>query len=280
MMTEQQLDARLTHIEEQAAAMQERVDGFRDQEMAKAFLASEWSQEQLAGYLAKRWDKDVSPDWVAKHLRLGRFLRFFNTTCIEKDWKIPRNLTEGAFRGFWEQTEAGGEFGGRGANTPAARKDEKRRFAEVAEMIKEPKRKPLQKIISQEFGGKPGSVSAEEIRQRLEQILGEPVLMANLVVCLRRWSVSAKNPFRLERIGETFESSKYRIIKVKGAIVSKRQMTTRTAELIPLLDDLIKEARKDRVEISLTHLVTVAGKIKSILESMTAKVPQEKPSLF
>src|SRR5262249_23371264 len=80
MMTTEQFDAKLTHIEEQAAAMQERVDGYRDQNMARLFLESGWSQEELAAHLGKRWGKEVSRPWVTCHLRFGRFLAFFVTS--------------------------------------------------------------------------------------------------------------------------------------------------------------------------------------------------------
>src|SRR5262245_56539450 len=103
MMSEKEFEARLTHIEDEAAARQEKVDGYRDQAMAKLFVASEWSQGDLAANLTERWGRDVSPDWVSKHLRLGRFLSFFNTSGIESSvpgsqFCLPTNLTERAFR--------------------------------------------------------------------------------------------------------------------------------------------------------------------------------------
>jgi hypothetical protein len=104
------------HVEEQAAATQEKLDGYRDQEMARLFIECEWSQEQLASYLTKRRGDNVSPDWVSKRLRFGRFLSFFNTACVE-EWRIPINLTERAFRRFWEATEAAHETGPLGVPT-------------------------------------------------------------------------------------------------------------------------------------------------------------------
>ena len=37
---------------------QERVDGYRDQQLARLFVESEWSQEELAERLAQKWEKD------------------------------------------------------------------------------------------------------------------------------------------------------------------------------------------------------------------------------
>ncbi|HEY7423256.1 MAG TPA: hypothetical protein VH682_03350 [Gemmataceae bacterium] len=104
-----------------AAARQERVDGYRDQKMAALFVESEWSQEELAAHLGKRWGKSVSSDWVAKHLRLGRFLSSFNTTGIKDEWKLPLNLTERAFRRFWEATKPAGDFRGHKTKRPGYR---------------------------------------------------------------------------------------------------------------------------------------------------------------
>src|SRR4029453_1281108 len=120
MMTWQQFDARLTNIEDQAQARQERVDGFRDQQMAKLFAESERSQEELAERLSKRWNREVSRQWVGYHLLFGRFLSFFATSCGKDEWKIPPNLTEGTFRKFWEATTPGGDYRGHRANTEAA----------------------------------------------------------------------------------------------------------------------------------------------------------------
>src|SRR5262245_19903056 len=99
-MTQNEFDARLQHIEDQVAARQEKVDGYRDQQMAALFLDSEWSQEELAAHLSKRWDKSISHDWVNLHLRLGRFLNFFTTSGRKDHLKLPVNLTERAFRSF------------------------------------------------------------------------------------------------------------------------------------------------------------------------------------
>ena len=54
--------------------------------------------------------------WITVRLRFGHFLNFVTTvtTCP----KPPRNLTEGRFRGYWEQTT--------GTN-------ERQRFTEVAQ---------------------------------------------------------------------------------------------------------------------------------------------------
>jgi hypothetical protein len=104
--------------------------------LAKLFVESGWSQEQLAAHLSLRWQKEVSREWVAKHSLFGRFLKFFGTTGTE-EWSSPVQLTERGFRSYWEGTEAGGNFSGHRANTEAAKQDEQRRFGDILEEMKE-----------------------------------------------------------------------------------------------------------------------------------------------
>ena len=54
--------------------------------------------------------------------------------------------------------------------------------------------------------------------------------------------------------------------------MSRKQIREWSHELIPMLELLIREAKKDRVEISTPTLCELASKIKKILESMVAKV--------
>lgn len=278
MMTEQQLDARLTHIEEQAAALQERVDGYRDQEMAKAFLESEWSQEQLAEFLGKRWGKDVSRPWVECRLRFGRFIGFFDTQCI-KEWTLPTNLTEGAFRRLWESTKGDRDFRGHKANTEAAVKDEQRRFREVLVLLKETglhrKKKFVRQQIVKLFGRKQEWLTLEQFREKLQDADKDDWHLVDVNNCLRRWTTTPEIPYRVEKWGEG-DTAKYRLIKVKNAVVSRKQMAEWAPELLPMLHKFLSEAKKHRVERSDTYLFAIAEKISKLLEGTTATVPTDE----
>jgi len=97
MMTDEQYQAQRQHIGEQAHAMRERADAYLDQELAKLFYQSGWTQERLAAKEGK------SRRYVAYRLCFGRFLHF-GTDCAK--WrKPPKNLTEGRFRRYFEQTD-------------------------------------------------------------------------------------------------------------------------------------------------------------------------------
>src|SRR5262245_30816820 len=105
--------------------MQEKADSYRDQNLAKLFAESDWSQEKLAAHLAAKWGKEVSREYLSNKLRFGRFLLFFGATGTEDgapaaSWKLPANLTERAFRKHWEATTPGGNYTGHRANTEAA----------------------------------------------------------------------------------------------------------------------------------------------------------------
>lgn len=277
MMSKREFEARLTEIEEQAAADQERVDGRRDQAMAKLFIETEWSQEELASLLSEKWGKEVSQSWMRDHLRFGRFLSFFSSSATKDDWMLPVNLTVTAFTRFWNDTPASGDFRGHKANTTAAKQDEQRRFALVIEALKSSGLRRKQKPIRKAIIGLPESKhwhTAAEIAAELTDTLGGTVQADDVGTAFRHWSVSVNNPYRVEKSG-TGPEAKYRVVKVKGTVVSRKQVAAWAPELIPLMEQLIREARKDRVEVSMTALCDLANKVKKIMEGMTATVTED-----
>ena len=68
-----------------------------DQEIARLFGGSGWTQERIAKRVGK------SRVWVTYRLQFGSFLHFVTTVT---NHKLPANLTERRFRGYWEQTKA------------------------------------------------------------------------------------------------------------------------------------------------------------------------------
>ncbi len=278
MMTDQEFTVRLTHIEDQAAAMQERVDGYRDQELAKLFVESEWSQEQLAEHLGKTWGKEVSREWVSKRLLFGRFLAFFGTSCTKDQFSIPSNLTEGAFRRFWESTEPGGDFRGHRANTTAATEDEQRRFGEI---VKEGKKsatwvlpkQPVRAAIVRKIAGK-GAMTVEQIADRIADCLDRPPSPLEVRRCLRGFKPQPESPYRVEKWREG-DTTKYRIVKCKAKVLPGKDLAKLAPELLPLVRALITEARKEKVLVSCTELCNLASKIEMLLESVVGEVSAE-----
>jgi hypothetical protein len=269
MLTEQQFDAKLTHIEEQASAMQERVDAYRDQQMAKLFIESDWSQEQLARHLARRWGKEVSRQWITCRLRFGRFISFFATTgSKEQPWKLPRNLTERRFRGYWERTTAQVESRGHKSQTMAAVEDEKRRFAEVLELMQDNSElhrnpKAVKAALLKGAVGK-GFKTVGELCELIADDLPGDLLAEDVVNSLSRWKITAKSPYRLE-IAMTKSGKKYKIVPIKGAVLETKTIKKWAPELIPLLEVLIAECKKPRVTVDTVTLSVTAQKIEKIL---------------
>lgn len=111
MMSANDFDLRLKHIEEHFAARKEGAEAYRDQEMARLFEECEWTQEKIAGRMGK------SQQWVSVRLVFGRFLKF--TTSGGNSPTGTSNLTERRFRELWKQTKG----------------KEAERFAAVAEML-------------------------------------------------------------------------------------------------------------------------------------------------
>lgn len=85
-----------------------------EQELARLFAESRWTQEELAKAEGK------SPQQIARMLRFGRFLE------ISPIGEIPPGLREGRFRSCWEQTSRQGED---------KAEDDARRFKEALKLV-------------------------------------------------------------------------------------------------------------------------------------------------
>lgn len=283
MMSEDQFKTKLTHIDEQAGALQERVDGYRDQELAKLFIECEWSQEEIAGKLSKHWDKEVTQQWVSYRLRFGRFISFFTTSGCEEQFVLPRNLSERTFRRLWDATKTEGEnFSGHRSQTVAAKEDEERRFKEVIGQLRgagiSRARKQITKAIAAELGsvGTSRWVTPEEVRDRIVKHFSDgDVLVDDVRRALRQWRPpTEKTPYRVEQaVGSG--GKKFRLVRVKK-VVSPQQLQQMTPRLLPLIKDLLRECKKDSVTISIAHLLGVANRIEKVLESTIGQVEEEE----
>lgn len=286
MMSEQEFGARLTHIEDQATAMQQRVDGWREQHLARLFVDSGWSQQELADYLGKRWGKEVSRQWVGYHLLFGRFLLFFATTGGKENlpatllaFRLPANLTERGFRAYWDRTEAAGDFRGHKANTEAAAADERRRFVEIALAMVGggvcPRRpKALRAPLAEHASGK--WLTAREMADRITpHVPPGPTLASDVQDALSHWQSTAKVPYRVER-ASVGGQTKYRILRIKGQVVSRKQVAQIAHELVPMVDELLREAQKGRTEMSLAQICSLASRIRQVVTSVAAEVPEAK----
>jgi hypothetical protein len=118
-----------------------------EQELAKLFHRSGWTQEQLAQQEQK------TQVWVSYQLRFGRFLEII-TTVIKSNIDL-NSLSERRFRSFWERTER---------TDTDKRDDEMRRFHEVIEMMTQDKQETPAAITQETpapLAPKPSSTPAE-----------------------------------------------------------------------------------------------------------------------
>ncbi len=106
----------------------ERTGSF-DQELARLFFQSGWTQEQLAAIEQK------SQKWVDFRVRFGRFLGLSTTVLI------PKTLTERRFRSYWDRTDK-------------SEKNERIRFGAVARLM------DAEMTLSKPHKGKPAVAEA------------------------------------------------------------------------------------------------------------------------
>ena len=68
-------------------------------------MHSGWTQEALAAKKSS-FGKKRSRPWIVCQLRFGGFLNF--VTPVTNPESLPKNLSEGRFRSFWQRTEKAG----------------------------------------------------------------------------------------------------------------------------------------------------------------------------
>jgi transcriptional regulator with XRE-family HTH domain len=95
-MTEAEYDAERGRLRDLYGESSAEAAAKRDQAMALLFARSNWTQEELAAKEGK------SPQYIARRLKFGQFLNF--SPIGESAEKLPPNLTEGRFRGYWAKT--------------------------------------------------------------------------------------------------------------------------------------------------------------------------------
>jgi len=233
-------------------------------------VVSGWSQEKLAGHLADRWKKKVTHQWLAYRMRFGRFCTFATTGCETPKLTIPADLTERKFRAYWDQTAGDKTFDGRQAHTYAAEKDEKRRFTEIMKQLKASNlsrpRKKVRAAIIEKIADK-GWMNLEQMAERIGLLDSQPVPVKDVKSSLYNMVTTDRMPYRFEKC-VTHAGERYRVLKVKGPLASKKQLRDLSHQLLPLIRDIVKEAKKHRVEISISHLCSLADQITKVLVSV------------
>jgi hypothetical protein len=95
-MTEADYDAERARIRETYGDSEEEAGARWQQELARLFYRSGWTQQRLAEKEGK------TQQWIALQVKFGQFLDF-TTTVVNS--KIGPAVTEGSFRECWKKTE-------------------------------------------------------------------------------------------------------------------------------------------------------------------------------
>jgi hypothetical protein len=98
-MTDAQFDARIKEIEAHYNNRRQGADALRDQELARLFHESKWTQEAIAQKMGK------SQNWVCCHLKFGAYLEIIADGYNLK--YAPETLTERRFRDAWRAVGKG-----------------------------------------------------------------------------------------------------------------------------------------------------------------------------
>src|SRR5215467_7999780 len=120
-MTPSQYETARTQLRETYGDSKGEAGARFEQELAKLFERSGWTQDELAKKEGK------SRRFIAYQLTFGRFLNFGTSGSNLEN--LPQNLTERRFRSYWERTDKG-------------ERKEALRFREVIKLMQEPMQRP------------------------------------------------------------------------------------------------------------------------------------------
>ena len=209
----------------------------REQSLAKLFVSSGWTQEELAAEVGK------SQTWVVFQLRFGRFIANFEniTTVI--------NLNERRFRQYWD-------------DTGDVRENEGARFRAIARMVEAngtPIGKLVGEVVREHFvDNKWHSVSV--IAKRANQ----PVEKVNAALG-NMFANQAKSKYTIER-KKVARDWHYRWFNRSKKTVSAEELVEK---LSPLIDELRSQARTNMATVDISTFGHVASQLRKLLEEWT-----------
>lgn len=242
-MSDDEYARRRQEIEETCPTRRDDVHARRDQALADLFYRSGWTQDRLAEKEGK------SQKWVDFQLRFGRFLNFSTTGTNPQ--KPPLNLTERAFRGFWEQTEKGA--------------DERARFRGVAELLAgktrigdshSPKTDIASKLLA--FADGKSWHTAKTLAGKIEAPEQEVTAVLE--------NMRARGTYRTHCERRAFKTThQYRMTRASGKKVDMEKLI---ADVEPILEKLEAEGRKSMAAMSPGTVAHLTHQLRKLLESL------------
>jgi len=215
----------------------------REQELARYFYSSGWTQEHLAERIGG------SPAHVGKRVRFGQFLDF--CSADQKSFLPTKTITEFGFRTLWQQTDAKG--------------NDRQRFQAVLDLLAakatlaaSPKANPAtdlaKDIATSSFAdGKWHPV------ERLAETYGETKAIADAALDKVGKNKSYKCKLETKPVGNSY---KFRLFRQHEAV----SVTELVEKLRPLVKDLLEEGKKGPARISGMTVTVLANRLGKFLD--------------
>jgi hypothetical protein len=214
-----------------------------EQELARLFARSGWTQEDLATKEGK------TQAWISRRLVFGRFLEFMPNGISAES--LPKNLSEGRFREFWKQTDRND--------------NERQRFQAAWDAmssnteVRQPKRqlKQVRQRIVEKFADGKWHV-VDTIRNHLDD-LDDDIIDAALA--RMTWDERTSDGIETEKkaVGK---SHSYRFFRTDRNVSYQRL----TEELAPIIEGLIAEGKKSAVTCSPGTIARLANQLRKLVE--------------
>ena len=132
-------------------------------------------------------------------------------------------------------------------------------------VLSRPRRAVVKPIVEKAVGK--GWKSPDEIREMVSDAVQGELRDEDIYQALTKMQTTPDNPHKVE-VADTKDGKKYRVTRVKGTVVETKTVKKWAPELIPLLEQLIRECKKERVYWDSVTLLSTADKIQKILDSM------------
>lgn len=268
MMSTQDFDLRLRHIDEQYAAKREGAEAYRDQEVSRLFVECGWKKVRIAEHMGK------THQWVGNRLLFGCFMAFATARCVSEF--DPRSLTEWRFRNHWLKVSKG-----------PRKETEEGRFARVLDSLRADAvtvvppgyanlvNKPgLKAAVVEALKAGPRRTTAElaaVVSEKIPETTAKQVTQA-----IKAISKSPPKGYALDTRA-TEKAHRHRLVPSKGGRpgpgpqpIDPAAAAAVVAGVMPKLKYVIEMLKRDRAERSIATAVHTVWEVEQALAALVA----------